>query len=388
MKKTRTKKRRLKKGAVIIIGLMLILISSLIFFLVLHFNNDNNNEGQKEIKEEDNEVLEKEEPKKKRMSLVAVGDALIHSGVYYDASLGNGNYDFSHMFTDLTPIIQNYDLKFYNQETIIGGKNLGISNYPRFNSPDEIGLDLLKAGFNMVSLANNHTLDMNETGVLYSVNFWKNTGAIVSGQNDSFESRNEIKIYEQNGIKYAFIAYTDSTNGLPVPPGKEYLVNVYSNEQAKKDIESIKDKVDVIIVAMHWGEEYTHTPNYVQKQEAQYLSSLGVNLIIGSHAHVIQPVGYVGDTLVIYSLGNLISAQWTLGLEKIIGLMVGMDIVVKDGKVTFENINYDLLYTYCTTGYKNFKVIPFDNLTDDILSNHENIEKEYMSIVTREVVYE
>ena len=159
-------------------------------------------------------------------------------------------------------------------------------------------------------------------------------------------------------------------------------------EKAKNDIESIKDQVDVIIVSMHWGEEYTHTPTYVQKREAQYLSSLGVDLIIGSHPHVIMPVDYVGDTLVIYSLGNFVSGQAPLGLAKTIGLLVGMDIVVKENKVTFENMDYKLLYTYSTSYNTNYKVYPFENLTDDILANHESIEQEYMNIVTSEVIYD
>ena len=123
---------------------------------------------------------------------------------------------------------------------IIGGKDLGVQHYPRFNSPDEIALNLLDIGFNMVSLANNHSLDMNEVGVLNSVNFWRNKNVVVSGQNDSFEDReSKIKVYEQNGIKYAFLAYTDMTNGLTMPAGKDYLVNVYSDEQAKGDIDKV-----------------------------------------------------------------------------------------------------------------------------------------------------
>lgn len=382
------KKRRVKKKALFLFILFIVVLVSFTTCLILYLNNNNENETKEDpkVSEKDESVVE--EPKEKRMSLVAVGDALIHGAVYGDASLGNGDYDFSPMFTDIAPLIQDYDLKYYNQETIIGGKDLGVQHYPRFNSPDEIALDLIDIGFNLVSLANNHTLDMNEVGILNSVNFWRNKGVVVSGQSDSFEDRNNIKVYEQNGIKYAFIAYTDMTNGLAIPSGKEYLVNVYSDEQAKIDIESVKDKVDVIIVSMHWGEEYTHTPTYTQKKEAQYLSSLGVDLIIGSHPHVIMPVDYVGDTLVIYSLGNFISGQSPLGIAKIIGLMVGLDIVVNDDKVTFENIDYKLLYTYSTSSYTNYKVIPFDNLTDDILPNHENIEQEYMGIVTSEVVYD
>lgn len=380
-------KRKLKKKNIILTLLILILTVSLGVITFLYFN-DKDEEKPLKNKKEENKVVE-EQPKEKRMSLVAVGDTLIHGALYVDAQTGYDTYDFSYMFTEIEPLLKDYDLKYYNQETIIGGKNLGVSHYPRFNSPDEIGDALVGIGFNLVSLANNHTMDKDEAGILYSVDYWrKKEGVVVSGQSDSFEDKNNIKIHEQNGIKYAFIAYTDMTNGLAVPSGKEYLVNVYSDEQAKIDIESVRDKVDVVIVSMHWGEEYTHDPTYSEKREAKYLSDLGVDLIIGSHPHVIQPVGYVDDTLVIYSLGNFVSGQSPLGLAKTIGLMVGMDIVVRDNDVTFENLDYKLLYTYCTSNYQNYKVYPFDNLTDDILYNHESIEQEYMNIVTKEVVYD
>lgn len=365
---------------------------TLVFMISLLLGCSNVNENNDVNNDENNEPIV-EEPKEKRMSLVAVGDVLIHGALYYEADKMNGVlndnlYDFNYMFTEVKPFLENYDLKYCNQETIIGGKNLGVSHYPRFNSPDEIGDALMNLGFNVVSLANNHTLDKGEEGILYSVDYWKNKNVVFSGQSSSHEERNNIKVYEKNGIKYAFLAYTDMTNGLAIPEGKDYLVHVYSDEKAKNDIESIKDKVDVIIVSMHWGEEYTHTPTYVQKREAQYLSDLGVDLIIGSHPHVIMPVDYIGETLVIYSLGNFVSGQAPLGLAKTIGLMVGMDIVVKEEKVTFENVDYKLLYTYSTIYNTNYKVYPFDNLTDDILYNHESIETEYMNIVTNEVIYD
>ena len=128
------------------------------------------------------------------MSLVAVGDALIHAALYLDASTGNNTYDFSYMFTDIEPLIKDYDLKYYNQETIIGGKDLGVSHYPRFNSPDEIAENLVDIGFNMVSLANNHTLDKGEEGILYSVDYWENKNIVFSGQSSSCEERSNIKV--------------------------------------------------------------------------------------------------------------------------------------------------------------------------------------------------
>lgn len=380
----KAKKRKLKKLPIFILILIILLVVVGILFILKHTKNSTNdkNVGNKQ----EPAVETKDETKK--MSLVAVGDCLIHGAVYMDAKTGTDTYDFSDMISLVKPMIENYDLKYYNQETIIGGKNLGVSHYPRFNSPDEIGDNMVDLGFNLVSLANNHALDKDEAGILYSNEYWKGKNVITAGTYSSSEMRDDIKVYEQNGIKYAFLAYTTSTNGLNVPAGKDYLINVYSDEQAKEDIDKIKDKVDVIIVSMHWGDEYVFEPTKSEKEIAQYLSSLGVNLIIGSHPHVIQPVGYVNDTLVIYSLGNFLSGQRPMGIDKTIGLLVGMDIVVKDDKVTFENIEKSLLYTYSTTRDTNYKVYPFKDLNDSILSGYQELETKYMAIVNKEVTYD
>lgn len=380
----KAKKRKLKKLPIFILILIILLVVVGILFILKHTKNSTNdkNVGNKQ----EPAVETKDETKK--MSLVAVGDCLIHGAVYMDAKTGTDTYDFSDMISLVKPMIENYDLKYYNQETIIGGKNLGVSHYPRFNSPDEIGDNMVDLGFNLVSLANNHALDKDEAGILYSNEYWKGKNVITAGTYSSSEMRDDIKVYEQNGIKYAFLAYTTSTNGLNVPAGKDYLINVYSDEQAKEDIDKIKDKVDVIIVSMHWGDEYVLEPTESEKEIAQYLSSLGVNLIIGSHPHVIQPVGYVNDTLVIYSLGNFLSGQRPMGIDKTIGLLVGMDIVVKDDKVTFENIEKSLLYTYSTTRDTNYKVYPFKDLNDSILSGYQELETKYMAIVNKEVTYD
>lgn len=380
----KSKKRKIKKLPIFILILIILLVVVGILFVLKYTKNSDDDINVKSKKEKTVEI--KDETKK--MSLVAVGDCLIHGAVYIDARTGANTYDFSDMISLVKPMIENYDLKYYNQETIIGGKNLGVSHYPRFNSPDEIGDNMVDLGFNLVSLANNHALDKDEEGILYSNEYWKGKNVITAGTYSSKEMRDSINVYEQNGIKYAFLAYTTTTNGLSTPTGKEYLLNVYSDEQAKIDIDKIKDKVDVIIVSMHWGEEYVFEPTESEKEIAQYLSSLGVNLIIGSHPHVIQPVGYVNDTLVIYSLGNFLSGQRPMGIDKTIGLLVGMDIVVKDGKVTFENINKSLLYTYSTTSDTNYKVYPFKDLNDSILSGYQELETKYMAIVNEEVTYD
>lgn len=377
---------------------LLVIIVVCLISLVVYKITIKDKTTDKEMREESSEKIEEDkkeekeqikEPVEKRMSIVMVGDALIHGAIYMDAYKGNNKYDFTSMFTDIEPIIKNYDLRYYNQESIIGGKKIGVSHYPRLNSPEEIGENLVSIGFNLVSLANNHSFDKGEAGLQNSLAFWKSQkGVKTAGSYSSFEEQSNIPVYEQNGIKYAFLAYTMCTNGLSAPKGKEYYVNVYDETQVKNDVTNARNNgAEVVIVSMHWGNEYTHVPTNIQKETAAYLSNLGVNLIIGSHPHVIQPMEYINDTLVIYSLGNFISAQRLLGQEKVIGLLVGTDIVVKDNKVTFDKTNFELLYTYYTSANTKFKVIPFSNLNNNILKNYESINLKYRKIVDSEGIF-
>ena len=365
-------KKLITKLAIISIALIIIVLLVIVLLNVPKTKEENK---PKEEKKEVNNVIE--QSKEKRMSLITVGDVLIHESVYKDAYKSDGTYDFGHMFTEIEPILKNYDLKFCNQESTIGGNYLGISGYPSFNSPDEIGDEILRLGFNLISLANNHVMDRGENAVLYSNSYWKEKDVITAGSYSNSEEMQAINIYEKNNIKYAFLAYTTSLNGYLT---KEYLVNMYNSEKVKNDIEKIQDKVDVIIVSMHWGEEYINTPNNEQKEIAEYLSSLGVNLIIGHHPHVVQPVTYINDTLVIYSLGNFISNQLTIGINQGIGLMVGMDIVVEEEKVKFENLYKELILAYSENS-TNFKVIPFSKLNNNLLNNYESINEKYLSVV-------
>ena len=320
-----------------------------------------------------------------KTNLVMVGDALIHETLYERANRNadyNG-YDFTPMLKYTKELIKDYDLKYYNQETILGGVELGLSAYPMFNSPYEVGDAFLDAGFNLVSLATNHTLDKYEKGVLNSRAYWnqKKDLALARGSYSSFEERDEVVIKEIKGIKYGFLSYTTYTNGLIVPDGKEYLVNVYDKDLIKKEIENYRDKVDLLIVAMHWGEEYMTYPVESQKNIAKYLSSLGVDIIIGCHPHVIEPIEYIDNTLVIYSLGNFVSSQ--IGIERLTGLMAGVDITKTEyhGKTTLKlsNITATLLYTDKQNGYI---VYPYNLLTDDILYNYRTYYDKYSKVVT------
>lgn len=323
-----------------------------------------------------------------------VGDALIHWGVYNDALQSDGSYDFKPMLQYMKPIVSKYDLAYYNQETVLGGTDLGLSSYPRFNSPQECGDAFLDAGFNMVSLATNHTMDKGEEGVLRSVEYWKNhPNVAASGQWSSYDERTAsvAKVYEVNHIKYAFISYTIWTNGLETPYGKDYLNSVYSPEKAKADIDSVRDKVDFVIVAMHWGTEYAFYVDNKQEEIANYLSGLGVDLIIGAHPHVVQTVEYINDgkTFVVYSLGNFISDQ--LDVDNYTGLAMEVTLrkhVGTDGKATNSVVDpkAQLIYTVTTNrrGWSSdFRVKTYPTVTDGELKNHTTLYEHYKSIVNQ-----
>lgn len=381
MKKKRVK-RRLKKGRVLCaVIILLIIVGGAYYGVTLLFNK------------EDVPVLKPKEEEKEvtyNTSVITAGDNLIHSSLYKDANK-NANYngyDFKPMYELLRPIVEKYDIAYYNQETILGGSEIGLSDYPTFNSPYEVGDAMLDLGFNLVSMATNHTIDKGEKAIINSRKYWNNKENVLAvGSYTSEEERNEIHIEESNNITYTLLNYTYGTNGIPVPKGKEYLVNVWPTdidninnpdtdtkyqkykETVLEDINRVRDKVDVLMVAMHWGVEYTHEPTKYEKDMAQFLSDNGVDVIIGTHPHVVQPVTYIDDTLVIYSLGNLISAQYQnqgtcTNYKCMVGLMTGFNITKtvkgKDTSIKIDNVTNELVYTYYS-GWRNFKVVPFSN---------------------------
>ncbi|XMB67479.1 CapA family protein [Mycoplasmatota bacterium zrk1] len=304
-----------------------------------------------------------------KVSLVAVGDNLIHNSIY---EAEERPFDFRHIYSDIKPFINEFDLAFINQETILGGTELGLSGYPRFNSPKEIGDAIIDAGFNLFSIANNHTLDKGEIGVINALDYLDGEDIIYSGAKHS-DHESSVKVFSKKGIKFGFVAYTYGTNGLPHPDGKEYLANVFSKEKAKEDIESVRDKVDIMIVSMHWGEQYQSQPNKNQVDEANYLSSLGVDIIIGHHPHVIQPIDIIetdgNKTIVIYSLGNFLSDQ--IGIDRLIGMAVSLEIEKNvDGLKT--DIQIDNLSAKLTYRYKNdkFKILFMSDISEDILDGY------------------
>ncbi len=387
------KDKRLKKLKSLIISiLILILLTSIILLLI-----------PKTEQKKENKNIEKEDIKNTTStSLIMVGDNLIHSSIYEEANR-NANYegyDFKPMYKMIKSIVSNYDIAYYNQETIIGGSEIGLSSYPAFNSPYEVADAMIDAGFNLVSLATNHTLDRGKQAVLNSRNYWNSKENILAvGSYSSREERNKIDIRESNGITYTMLNYTYGTNGISVPKDENYLVNIwpmngnnpeedieYRNykQQVLEDIKRVRDKVDVLLVAMHWGIEYQNMPNDYQKDAAKFLSDNGVDIVIGTHPHVIEPIDYINNTLVIYSLGNFASAHEVVNMDNRVGLMTSLEIEkdLKTNKITIKNLENELLYMYYTNEYKDFLIVPFSKIDNSYLNNYQEVYEKYKNVIT------
>ncbi len=312
------------------------------------------------------------------LNLVAVGDDLIHGPIYREAKAASGGdgYDFSAVYTLLAPYVSRSDLAFVNQETPLGGAALGVSSYPMFNSPQEVGDQLYDMGFNLISHANNHILDKGSEGMDATLRFWLGKKDIaLAGVAMDEKAAADTPTLEVKGVKVALLAYTYGTNGLFLPEGSSLQISYIDKEKIKEQVLQAKETADIVLVSMHWGNEYQMTPSQEQKDLAKYLADLGVDVVIGTHPHVIQTMEILerpdgGKTLVFYSLGNLVSAQ-----NKSAAMLGGMGraqlIFDPEQKtVTLGEISFVPLVTQYGTEYSNVRVIPWDSYSEELASEH------------------
>lgn len=324
-----------------------------------------------------------------QVKLAAIGDILIHDKVYIDAKQKDGTYNFDRIFASVTNELQAPDILVANQETMIGGKELRLSSYPSFNSPHEIGDALKLAGVDLVTIANNHALDRGEKVIQSALTYWDTLGIPYTGSFKSQNDRDKIRTVTKNEITFSFLSYTYGTNGIPTPKGKPFLINRIDDSQMRTDVEQAKRLSDVIVVAIHWGNEYQRFPDVSQTSLAQKLADMGVHVIIGNHPHVLQPPAWVEGkqghrAYVVYSLGNFLSAQ--INLYKQVGGMATIDVLKTTNKNTekIELVEPGFLptYTYSQQG-RHFQIISMDRLTNNQLihaeSHYESIKKHMRS---------
>lgn len=329
--------------------------------------------------------IEKFRERNPSITLAAIGDVLIHDRVYEVAETDEG-YDFMPFLEQVAPYLNETTITFANQESMIGGEEIGLSNFPAFNSPYEVGDALKEVGVDIVSMANNHTLDRGEEAIQNAINHWDDIDMLYTGAYKDQADRDDIRVIDtEEGISVAFLAYTFSTNGIAIPSGKEYLVNMIDKDTMAVDIALAKEKSDVVVLSLHFGIEYEPLPSQKQQDLVQFAADEEVDIVLGHHPHVLQPIEWIEGTegnelLAIYSLGNFLSGQE--GLDRQIGGIFQCTItkVKKDGEDRIDISALQFMPTYIE--YGKWKPMPMFELTDQELpdaAEHYNDVKEHMS---------
>lgn len=246
-----------------------------------------------------------------------VGDLMCHSTQFNYANVGADTFDFTGVYREVKQYLSAADLTIGNLETVIAGKNKGYSGYPYFNAPDDFVYALKDAGFDLLITANNHALDQGWDGIKRTIEVMNENKIQSTGTFLSQEDKDSLRIFEINSIRIAILAYSENTNGLPIPKGKDFVINLIDEELIKQDISKARDKnVDLVLVHLHYGPEYNREPSDYQKRIVQKIIELGADVIIGGHPHVIQPVDFfksnntkLDSGFIAYSMGNFISNQ-------------------------------------------------------------------------------
>ncbi|MBQ1680908.1 MAG: CapA family protein [Agathobacter sp.] len=354
-------------------------------------------------KEESQKQTEQEEPVAElpQVELVMIGDMLMHTRVLDSGKTQDGAYSYDHLFRQVKDKVEQADLAIVNQETILGGTELGLSSYPCFNSPYELGDAEVRAGFDVILHGTNHALDKHARGINNCMQFWneKYPDIAVLGIHDSWDDQKDIYVYTKEGIRIAVLNYTYGTNGIEMPDGMEYCVDYLEEERVRKDVEKAKELSDFVVVCPHWGTEYQLTADASQKRWCEKFLDWGVDLVIGTHPHVIEPVEMYtrkdgSRMLVYYSLGNFVNG--TESKKKGIGVrMIGgmADVTIgyePDGTVGI--LSYSILPVVCHEDEgTSYTVYFLEDYTKElakrnwIVESDPNFSKEYCDSVVREV---
>ena len=307
------------------------------------------------------------------ISMSVIGDIMCHNSQYTDAyNSSTKSYDFSYVFSDIKNYIQSADIAVGNLETTFAGAQKGYSNYPRFNSPEQLATNLKDLGIDVLCTANNHSLDTNYAGIESTINYLDEAGISHMGTYTSKEAQDTILIKDVKGIKIAFLAFTYGTNGIPIPKDKSYCINLIDKDFMLEQINlAKKENPDLICVNMHWGIEYQTKQNSTQEDLADFLFDNGVDVIFGSHPHVLQPMekrtvtlddGSTKNCFVIYSLGNFMSGQTQENTRNTAILNINFTKKADSEKTYIDDVSYIPLYMYkAPSGIKRYKILDIEN---------------------------
>lgn len=356
------------KKFLLFILLFLIFVLCLLVLIKSDFFNSTNVIQDSSVESET--VEEKIEPI--NFTMTAIGDTLCHNTQYWDAyNSSTKQYDFSYVYDDIKDYTSSADITIGSLETTFAGEDRGYSNYPVFNSPDSLATGLKDIGVDVISLAGNHALDYGYSGICRTIDVLDNVGISHLGTYKSAEDQDKILIKDVKGVKIAFINYTYGTNGIPVPSDKPYCLNLIDKDLISKQIKQAKEQnVDMIVACMHWGTEYKTSANDEQKELADFLFKSGVDIILGNHPHVLEPMekktitlddGSTKDVFVVYALGNFTADQRAEITRD--SAILNLDITKdSDGKILINKVSYVPIYMYKNSATKvhKFKILDIE----------------------------
>lgn len=324
--------------------------------------------------------------------IVMVGDVLLHTPVEQSCRQADGSYDYDSLFEHTKDEISAADLALVNQEVIIGGADLGISGYPSFNAAFSLCDSLVDAGFDVICHATNHALDKGKTGLVNCATHWREQypDITVLGIHDTQDTSTSCGadpvIIELPELRIAVLNYTYGTNGISLPKGMPYAVDMLDEKQVAADIQRAEELADFTIVCPHWGTEYRLTPDSSQEKWTQIFLENGADLVLGTHPHVIEPIEWVTDEetghemLVYYSLGNFVN--WTSGTGKdvanrMVGGMAEVTIAKKEsGEVEIKEYGVRPLVSHVTSGTGGVTTYFLEDYSEELGAQNEIIAQD------------
>ena len=367
------RKKKLYFRRIILLLILVAIIVGAIFAISKLFNSDSEDKRIEISNTANNEVkvIEAEKLPPRSFTLTGLGDAMCHNTQYKDAYV-NGTYDFNYVFENVKDVMSKDDLTIGNLETTFAGPEVGYSGYPTFNTPDAMGEALKNAGVDVLSTANNHCLDKGFKGLSRTLDVLDQLGIDHAGTSRTPEEQAKVLIKDVNGIKVAILSFTYGTNGINPPSDKGYCVNYIDKNFIKGRIDAAKSEgAEIVIACMHWGIEYQTKPSAEQIDMADFLFKSGADIILGNHAHVIEPFekrevtmddGTVKQCFVVYAMGNLVANQNQVNTRN--SIMMHMKVTIdSDKKTILDDISYTPIYIYKNpnVGIKQFKLLKIDS---------------------------
>ena len=330
----------------------------------------------------DTEVVTEEVFKPTSAKLVAVGDNLMHRSCTLSAKNADGTYDFTKHFANMADIFKAADLAVISQDTVLGGIELGATSTETgiFNTAVELADGMADAGINVVLAANNHIMDEGSAGLNTMMSYFstKYPNITLLGVNNSREAKDEPVYVETNNIKIAMINYSYGSNQTADLDASPYLLNQYDEDWLSDILKQAREEADFIIAFPFWGEQNSMDYTQEQERQAQFLADNGVDLIIGSYPHVVEPVKWItaenGDrTLVYYSLGNFQSIQNTV--ENMLGGQANVTISKEEDGTHISDYSLDFVVTHyeqreSSEYYDIVTTYPLADYTSDLAARH------------------